>query len=179
MSRLIFAVSYTHRSDITRYYNEFSTSHLSAGRTVFPMCYPRKPSKPYFNNIIAPHKEQSLLWHAIWVNAGCSWEGSLAQLMRQTRAKYHYFIRWAHNNQPRLKRDRMAEAIANNDSRNFWQKCKRILGSPISVSNFVDGITGDDHLAELFARKYQGLFNSVPIDESDMSDIKCEINIGG
>ena len=28
----------------------------------------------------------------------------------------------------------------------------------------------------IFARKYQGVYNSVPIDESDMSNIKCEIN---
>ena len=81
-----------------------------------------------------------------------------------------------HNNQSHLKRGRMAEAIANNDSRNFWQECKRISGSPKSVSNIVDGITGDDHIAELFARKFQGVYNSVPIDESDMSNIKCEIN---
>ena len=118
-----FCVNDTHRSDITRYCNELIMSCLSAGWSVFPMCFPRKPLKPYFNNIIAPHKEQSLLWHAIWVNAGRPREGIVAQIMRQTRAKYHYFIRWAHNNQSHLKRGRMAEAIANNDSRNFWQEC--------------------------------------------------------
>ena len=67
--------------------NELFTSCLSAGRSVFPMCFPRKPLKPYFNSIIVPHKEQSLLWHAIWVNAGRPREGILAQIMRQTRAK--------------------------------------------------------------------------------------------
>ena len=171
-----FCVNDTHRSDITRQCNELITSCLSAGRSVFPMCFPRKPLKPYFNNIIAPHKDQSLLWYAIWVNAGRPREEILAQIMRQTRAKYHYFIHWAHNNQSHLKWGRMAEAIANNDSRNFWQECKRISGYPKSVSNIVDGITGDDHIAELFARKYQGVYNSVPIAESDMSNIKCEIN---
>ena len=66
----------------------------------------------------------------------------------------------------------MAEAIANNDSRNFCQECKRISGFPKSVSNIVDGMTSGDHIAEI----YQGVCNSVPIDESDMSNIKCEIS---
>ena len=126
--------------------------------------------RPYFNNIIAPHKEQSLLWQAIWVNAGRLREGILAQIMRQTRAKYHHFIQWAHNNQYHRKRGRMAEAIANNDHRNFWQECKRISGYHKSVFTIVDSITGDDHIAEFFARKYQSVYNSVPIDESDMSN---------
>ena len=56
------------------------------------------------------------------------------------------------------------------------QECKRISGFPKSGSNIVDSITGHDHIAQLFARKYQGVYNSVPIDESDMSNIKCEIN---
>ena len=60
-----FCVNETYRSDITRYCNELITSCLSAGRSVFPMCFPRKPLKPYFNNI---NKEQSLLWLAISIS---------------------------------------------------------------------------------------------------------------
>ena len=36
-----------------------------------------------------------------------------------THAKYHYFIRWVHNNQSYVKRGPMGDVIANNDSRNF------------------------------------------------------------
>ena len=71
----------------------------------------------------------------------------------------------------------MTEAIAKKMTPGSFGRSVREFHVPLKyVSNSVHGITNDDHKAELFARKYQRVYYSVPIDESDMSDIKYEMN---
>ena len=48
-------------------------------------------------------------------------------------------------------------------------------GSPKFVSKIIDGMTGN-HTDEIFAREYQEVYNSLPIDERYINDIKCEIH---
>ena len=54
---------------------------------------PQKHLKPFWSEMIQPHKDCSLFWHSIWVENGKPRNGIIAQIMRQTRAKYHYFVR--------------------------------------------------------------------------------------
>ena len=44
-------------------------------------------------------------------------DGVVAEIMRHTRAQYHYAIR-------KLKRNAMAESIINNNSRDLWSEIK-------------------------------------------------------
>ena len=73
--------------------------------------------------------------------------------MRQTRAKYHYFVRWSTTNQEYLRGSRMADNIVVGDGREFWRKCKRMSGSVIAKCFRIDGTSGDANIAALFAKK--------------------------
>ena len=47
-------------------------------------------------------------------------DGVFAEIMRHTRAQYHYAIRKLKRNAIALRRNAMAESIINNNSRDLW-----------------------------------------------------------
>ena len=72
--------------------------------------------------------------------------------MRQTRAKFHYFVLWSAANQEYLRRSRMADNIVVGDGREFWRECKRMSGSVIPKCFRIDGTSGNANIAALFAK---------------------------
>ena len=126
---------------------------IDTGEKSLPLCSPCKKLKANWSELIQPHKECSLFWHSLWINAGKPTYGVLAQITRQTRAKYHYFVRWSAANQEYLRRSRMADNIVVGDGREFWRECKRMSGSVIPKCFRIDGTSGNANIAALFAKK--------------------------
>jgi len=74
-----------------------------------------------------------------------------------------------------LRRDRMAEAIAESNDRNLWREVKKMAphkGNPPAI----DDETEDEAIAQIFANKYEALFNSVPPDEGQMASIGHQVD---
>ena len=165
-----------HLKAITDYCVSLVNICIDAGAETFPKCSPQKHLKPYWSEMIQPHKDCSLFWHSIWVENGKPRNGIIAQIMRQTRAKYHYFVRWATSNQASLRRSRMAENVTSGDMRNFWTECKRITrSSTLNRCAEIDGVSGDENIAELFANKYQEIYNSHHVNDSELRELRSVI----
>lgn len=52
--------------------------------------------------------------------------GAVADIMRSIRLQYHYAVRKVKKNEETIVRDRFAQAILNNNQRNFWAEFNRI-----------------------------------------------------
>ena len=61
--------------------------------------------------------------------------GHVADIMRRTRAKYHYVIRRTKNNNQLLKNRAMARAIAQRKSRELWTEVNKIKSSKTHATN--------------------------------------------
>ena len=48
------------------------------------------------------------IWHFIWKKCGSPTQGEIAQIMRSTRSKYHYAIRYVKKNEEMLRKNAMA-----------------------------------------------------------------------
>ena len=173
--RLLMDKEANHQNLIGKYCIELVRLCVDSGEKSLPMCTPKKKLKPYWTDVIQPHKECSLFWHALWVNAGKPREGVLSQVMRQTRAKYHYFVRWAAVNQDYLCRSRMADSISVGDDRDFWRECKRMQGGNGMKCHEIDGVSGSASIAELFANKYRLLYNTAKNQRQALNDIQGTI----
>ncbi len=66
----------------------------------------------------------------------------------------------------------MAEAIIANDNRNFWREARKINCKKKTIPNTIDEVKGDKNISELFADKYNGIYNSV-LYEDAMNRIKA------
>ena len=109
--------------------------------------------------MIQQHRDCSLFWHSIWVENGKPRNGIIAQIMRQTQAKYYYFVRWVTSNQAKLRRSRMAEDVTSGNMRNFWTECKRMTrSSTLNRCTEIDGVSEGENMAELIASKYQYIY---------------------
>ena len=76
----------------------------------------------------------------------------MTDIMRRTRAEYHYAIRRIKRDDYDIIKERFADAILTNRSRDLWAELKRIRGGGSSASNVVDGFsTPDDISAFLLA----------------------------
>ena len=56
---------------------------------------------------------------------------------------------------------RFADALLNNNGRDFWAEAKKIRHNKASLSSVVDGVCTPEGIADLFASNYQYLYTSV------------------
>ena len=107
----------------------------------------------------------------MWVDCGRPHVGSVADCMRRTRASYHYAIRQVRKDENSIVKQRVAESLIRNPSRDFWAEIKKIRGNKASLSKVVDGCTDQPSISELFADTYKSLYTSV----CHMILLKCKI----
>ena len=75
--------------------------------------------------------------------------GLIADIMRRTRAQYHYAIKHCHNNYNDIRNKPMAEAISSNNQRNLWNEVRSLNKSNKRMSSIIDGEKGDDNIVPI------------------------------
>ena len=66
-------------------------------------------------------------------------------------------------------------SISVGDDRDFWRECKIMQGGNGMKSHEIDGVSGSASIAELFANKYQLLYNTAKNQRQDLNDIQGTI----
>ena len=129
-----------------------------------------------WNEYVKEHKNISLFWHKEWLDNGRPHQGMIAYNIRKTRAKYHYAIKYVNKEKIRIRSDRMAQAISENDNRNLWSEAKKIKKTNNSIPNIVDNMSGSDNINELFTNKFKDLYNSVGFDSKDLETLMSKVD---
>ena len=88
------------------------------------------------------------MWRKIWISNGSPHHSHVADIMRRTRAKYHYVIRRNKNDNQLLKNRAMARAIAQRKSRELWTGVSKIKSSKSHSTNCMDDVTGSEEIAK-------------------------------
>ena len=131
---------------------------------------------PGWDEYVAPFREKSILWHKMWIDCGRPHSGVVAEIMRRTRAAYHYAIRRVKKNETEIVRERFADMILQNKSRDFWSEVQRMKSSKTAVSATVDGVSGCNEIADMFANQYDELYSCVAYDSCELASLKNDIN---
>jgi exonuclease III len=165
-----------HLKALNQYAAAVTDACLSAAESNIPHTSSRLTAGPRripgWSERVEPHREKSLFWHGLWVDCGRPRGGVVADCMRRTRASYHYAIRQVKRDEDSIVRDRLANALINDPSRNFWSEVKRIRNNKMCTTNVVDGCTDKSTIAQLFANKYRSLYSSVSFNDAEMRDIR-------
>ena len=167
-----------HVNAINTYANDITEACVAAARLVVPVTCSRQQTRciPGWSEQVQPLRDKSLFWHRIWDECGWPHTGYVADCMRRTRAAYHYCIRNVRKNEQQIVRERVADAMMRNESRNFWAEIKRIKACSATVSNSIDGISDTVNISRLFADKYRDLYTSVTYDKNEMQCIRTDLN---
>ena len=163
----------SHINHLDAFVTDISHACLSAGAASLPRTS-RSGTRgriPGWTEYVAPVRDKAIMWHKIWAESGRPRNGVLADIMRKTRAAYHYTIRRIRHEADDIVNERFAEALLCKNGRDFWTEVKKIRRKKASVSSIVDGVCTADGIADLFATIYQHLYTSVAYDVNDMNRI--------
>ena len=86
-----------------------------------------------WNAYVRPQRDTALFWNAIWVQCGRPSTGPVASIRRKTRAEYHRSVKWVKVHSQSLESERMAHALNENRSRDFWKEVKKLSCSSKSL----------------------------------------------
>lgn len=173
-----------HIDVINNYCSLIMESCILAGEQVFPIvkCSSDKGPKiiPGWKEYVEPYREKSIFWHNIWIDCGRPKLGQVADLMRRSRAQYHYAVRCAKNQNDKLRNQKLADSLCNNKNRDYWKEIKKIKGVTSNTTASIDGVTEDVDIANIFCNKYSELYKSVSFSDPELDSllesINCKVN---
>ena len=150
---------------------------LTAGRICIPQSLPKRQHIPYWSERVKPHQDRALFWHSLWIQAGRPTDGWIASIRRSTRKKYHQAIKCIKREENRLRRERMAQYISENNTRDLWCELRKLKPSSTVIASVIDGKSNNDDIADLFRQKYESLFNSVLTLKADIHNISKKLQV--
>lgn len=165
----VLCINKLHIANIQQFHDNIIKSCLDASR-VIPVS---KPSKhvPGWNEHVAQHKHTAQFWHFIWKQCGSPRNGEVASIMRKTKAKYHYAIRFVKKQDDIMRKNAMAQSISENNSRDLWKEINKIRNKHSVSTHCIDNVTDKQNVSELFATKYVSLYNSVCSSTKDIDKV--------
>lgn len=171
--------SSAHERDIQEYYDQLITVCTLAAKVSIPIkpCQTESESRvPGWNEHVAEHKQRAIFWHKLWKENGSPRDGSLASIRNSTRAKYHLAVKQVKAKKNSIIADKMSTCVINSKPKEFWNIVKNINGKNNSTTpSCVDNVTEANNIADLFASKYENLFNSTNYTQDEYNDTFAKI----
>ena len=164
-----------HNEDISRYHNQLiAACAIAADRTIPKV--KKKCRKAGWGEHVTPYQQEAVFWNRLWVENGKPRTGWVYEIRNRTRREYKRVSRWVARNQEKLKANRMATALLDNRTRDFWSEVKKSRCTRPGLTDDVDGVKGVDPVCELFKTKYEELYNSVSFKQDEMDDLTNRID---
>ena len=167
-----------HRSDIDDVFKQLIDVVLRAGRETLPQCNHKDRGIPYWNDEVESVRETAMFWHWLWVDSVIPRYGHVAAIMRKTRASYHYAVRHIKRRERELRKRKMAESVSTNKQRDIWVETQKMLSGKKPSINSVDGACNPEAISEVFASKYETLFQGTPTDHVVLQSLYRTIKSG-
>ena len=97
----------------------------------------------------------------MWVEAGYPSSGVWFQIKKLCKRQYKYEVRRLIRKQQHLLRQKLARSFSSKKPRDFWATVRSVNGSKCNSNHVpvVDGVCGDDNIANLFASKLHSRLN--------------------
>ena len=143
--------------------------------SVLPQKGTMKKVMPGWTEHVKPYRENNTFWFNIWKSCGKPRNGHVFNYMKEARRLYMYAIRKIKRRQQYIRNERLASAMAENRSRDFFAEIKRMRPS-LKITNGINGLNDPHEIAELFAKKYHKLYNSVPSSPRYIAAVEQYIN---
>ena len=168
----------THSENIRVLYKEIIEICNNASKACLPHTTGNHGSKivPGWNEYVKEHAENAKVWHDVWVQSGKPRQGDIANMKRKTRLKYHYAIRYVTKENIRIRNNKMGEAVSNNNDRVLWDEVKKMSNTSNNLPNIIDDKTEVEEISNIFAEKYDLLYNSVGYSVNELERLKIDIN---
>ena len=113
-----------------------------------------------WNDSACLFKKTANFWYKIWKEAGCPKSGVLSQIKKTTISRYKYWVHHSKLRQNILLQKKLALLLTKKNKKEFWSEVRRLNRSTCSYTPVIDGVSGDESIANLFGTKSEGLLNT-------------------
>ena len=159
-----------HDNELSRVYNDILNMCIGSSECIPTTCSKNNLNSgggrrklPGWSKEVEHLKQEAIFWHRQWRAVGKPHQGDITVMRRITRARYHRAVRHIMREDDRI-RTKMAEAISENRNRDLWSEVRRIKGRNKLLPSSIDGVVGDEKIAQLISDKYNHLNNNVSYD---------------
>lgn len=171
--------SSTHREQIDVYaYDIMEAISLAVGNNI-PFSNSRpdiRPTIPGWTQYVKPFRDDAIFWHSVWMSAGKPQNCNLHLVMRRTRNKYHYAIRKVRKQEALIRKNKFLDDCLSGNVNNIFEKIKSDRKNKASSAKTVDGISGQENIADLFKNIYSDVYNKHKEDNVELSDFLNSLN---
>jgi hypothetical protein len=166
-----------HSNDIEKLYNVVCDACVTAGNIAISKHNVNKAPCAGWNDLVKEHRERAILWHNIWKSCGSPNRGTVADIRKSSRARYHLAVREAKRDSNITSANNLASAMLSNKTNNFWTEIKKHKNKNKCNKNpsQLDDTFGDSSIANLLADKFDALFHSVSYSAHEMAAFKLDL----
>ncbi len=107
----------------------------------------------------------------MWMEFGEPQVGEVFENMKEAKRQFSYACRRLKRQEHLLRNEKMAEAISQNRSRDFFKKVEKVSGCKHDPPT-IDGVRDMNSIAELLKNTYAGLYNSNPSEQANIKKIE-------
>ena len=127
-----------------------------------------------WSDFVEPFKERSLFWNEIWKLAGSPIQGQLPDIRRNTRAKYHWALKFVKKNADGIIKYKTASILEIKSFQYIWSVIHNMKKKCFSPPGMIDGNTSNSEIANHFANIYSDLYNSA--NDNEVNEIKEKVD---
>ena len=161
----------THKDAIDKFCENIIRCCIDAEHLSIPdLRMSRGRQMPGWNDVVRSHHQVAKFWHSLWVQCDKPLTGHVYEIMKAIRRTYHYAVRQCKSDEQLWRKRRLAE-LCSRDEQEFWRQVKRVNSTPGVSTTKMDDAVGNDAIAELLANKYKALYQSVPTQANEMSEL--------
>ena len=85
---------------------------------------------------------------------------ALFELHRTSKARFEYAIRYIKRNEASLRKESLANKMADGDSKGLWKLIRGGSNVRVPLPTSVEGVTGEPNIADLWRTHYKDIFNT-------------------
>ena len=100
----------------------------------------------------------------------------VSMMRRKSRLQYHYAFRRVVKDNDRLRNNKMADAVSENEDRVLWDEVRKITRANNDLTISMDSYDTVEEISNLFADMYDMLYNKVSYNKEEMSKLVAEID---
>ncbi|ELU16947.1 hypothetical protein CAPTEDRAFT_200504, partial [Capitella teleta] len=163
----------SHREAISKLYRDITNAMLTSSAASIPTKrQQRHKPVPGWNEFVKEHHAAARLSFTLWVSAGKPRQGSLHEQMSRDRARFKFALRRCKRDEAQIKADKLAESFLPLDNTAFWKEvqAQSLKSTPLVAS--VNGTSGEDAIANMWAKHYGEILNASDTDTSRKRVIK-------
>jgi exonuclease III len=151
----------SHVNDIDELYNCIVNALTNASDNLIKERHGNYKHVPGWNDYVKDLHHIARDAYLLWRDNGKSKTGAVFDNMKRTRAQFKYALRMCQREEQKIRAYAMARKLSDMNYDEFWKDVAKQNARKSPLATTVGGVTGEENIANMFRKHYEGLLTSV------------------